>query len=80
MATPDAHNKKPRHADDNNASDGEGTVNTPLDGETLDHPVLDGSSEDYGQEGADQNPHHGMDDPALIRKPETGKKTQAPWG
>lgn len=79
MVTPDARNKKPHHADDTHASDGAGTVNTPLGGETLDHPILDGATEYYGQEEEGEDPRYGEEDPALIRHPETGKKSKSPY-
>lgn len=65
-------------ANENQASNGEGTAGSSGEGETLDHPVLDGSTEDYGSEGHAKNPRYGMDDPGLIRHFETGEKTPTP--
>lgn len=79
MATPDAQNKKPHDNDATRASDGAGTVNTPLDGETLDHPILDGATEHYGQEEEAQDPRYGEADPVLIRHPDKGKKSKSPY-
>lgn len=69
---------EPHDATETEASNGAGTVSEPPEGERLDHPVLDGSTEDYGHEGAQQNPRYGMEDPGLIRHPETGEKTPVP--
>lgn len=69
---------RPHEATETEASNGAGTVSKPPEGETLDHPVLDGSTEDYGSEGERQNPRYGMEDPGLIRHPETGEKTPIP--
>lgn len=60
------------------AGDGQGTATSQPEGETLDHPVLDGSREDLGHDGKRQNPRYGMSDPGLIRHPETGEKTPIP--
>lgn len=65
-------------ATESDASNGEGTVVDSPDGETLDHPVLDGSTVDYDEEGEDRNPRYGMEDPGLVRHPETGEKTPTP--
>ncbi len=68
-------NPTPSHgSSDRQASNGAGTVRTPSKGETLNHPVLDGSTENYGEEGQEKNPRYGEDDPALIRHPETGEE------
>ncbi|WP_449283471.1 hypothetical protein [Leucobacter sp.] len=75
-----SHHEKnePHEATETEASNGEGTVSSPSEGETLDHPVLDGSTEDLGHDGKQQNPRYGMSDPGLIRHPETGEKTPIP--
>ncbi|RGE22067.1 hypothetical protein D1J51_05530 [Leucobacter sp. wl10] len=65
-------------ASDTEASNGAGTVHSPPHGGTLDHPILDGSTEDYGAEGAEVNPRYGEEDPALVRHPETGEETPTP--
>ncbi|PRI12423.1 hypothetical protein [Leucobacter massiliensis] len=70
--THDAH--EPHPASQTEASNGEGTVSTPAEGHTLDHPVLDGSTEDYSGEGEEKNPRYGMEDPGLIRDTESGEK------
>lgn len=71
------HHRHP--ATEHEASNGAGTVSSPK-GETLDHPVLDGSTEDYGLEGVEKNPRYGQEDPELVRHPETGEKTPTPEG
>lgn len=45
--------------------------------DTIDEPVLDGAT-DHSEKDVD--PRKGMDDPALIRDVETGKKTKNPYG
>lgn len=67
----------PHPSSDSEASNGEGTVESP-EGETLNHPILDGSTEDYGSEGREKNPRYGEEDPGLVRHPETGEKTPIP--
>lgn len=44
---------------------------------TLDEPVMDGATEKFDPE---TNPRKGMDDPALIRDIDSGKKTINPYG
>lgn len=73
-----ASHNEPHHSNEREASNGEGTLNSPLEGETLDRPVLDGSTEDYGQEGREKNPRYGQENPELIRRPSTGKETPTP--
>ena len=73
----ESHNH-PHPATDHEASNGAGTVGSFGEGETLDHPVLDGSTEDYGQEGREKNPRYGQENPELIRHPETGEETPTP--
>lgn len=53
------------------------TVSEDLSGETLDEPVLDGAME-HSEDDID--PRKGEEDPQLIRHPEIGKKTVAPYG
>ncbi len=60
------------------ASNGEGTASSPPKGGTQDRPILDGSTVDYGREGRIDNPRYGMEDPGLVRHPETGEKTPTP--
>lgn len=45
--------------------------------ETIDEPVLDGADETFNP---DADPRKGMEDPALIRDIESGKKTVNPYG
>jgi hypothetical protein len=78
MTSSDFDSHQTHHATDTEASNGEGTVDTPTEGETLDHPVLDGSTEYYGNEEGESDPRSGMSDPALIRHPETGEKSPTP--
>ena len=73
-----ASHNEPHQASEHEASNGEGTVSTPLEGDTLDRPVLDGSTEDYGQEGQEKNPRYGQENPELIRRPSTGEETPTP--
>jgi len=47
------------------------------DEETLDEPVMDGADEKLD---ADVDPRKGMEDPALIRDIDSGKKTANPYG
>ncbi|WP_053352743.1 hypothetical protein [Leucobacter musarum] len=68
----------PHPANEHEASNGGGTVHDFGSGETLDHPVLDGSTEDYGSEGQEKNPRYGQENPELIRHPETGEETPTP--
>lgn len=76
MITMTEPNPTPPHdSSEREASNGAGTVGTPSEGETLDHPVLDGSTERYDEEGQEKNPRYGEDDPALIRHPETNEET-----
>ena len=59
------------------ASNGAGTVSGPPPGETQDRPILDGASE--GESDRDvQNPRRGMENPELVRHPETGEETPTP--
>lgn len=51
--------------------------NTSQQGDTIDEPVLDGAT-DHSEKDVD--PRKGMDDPALIRDVDTGKKTKNPYG
>lgn len=44
--------------------------------ETIDEPVMEGADEVF--EG-NEDPRKGMSDPALIRHPEKGDKTVAPY-
>lgn len=73
-----ASHNEPHRSNEREASNGEGTFNSPLEGETLDRPVLDGSTEDYGQEGQEKNPRYGEENPELIRRPSTGEETPTP--
>lgn len=75
-SNPDAH--VPHGESAHEAANGEGTISHSRHGETLDHPVLDGSTESYVAEAEEQNPRRGMEDPGLIRHPETGEKTPTP--
>lgn len=75
-SNPDAH--VPHGDSPLEAANGGGTVSHPAHGETLDHPILDGSTEQYLEDAEEQNPRLGMEDPALIRHPETGEKTPTP--
>ena len=72
---PDAH--VPHGDSPSEAANGGGTAHS-AHGDTLDHPILDGSTENYADEAAEQNPRLGMEDPGLIRHPETGEKTPTP--
>ncbi len=68
----------PHEADRLDAGNGQGTVSGPPDGETQDRPVLDGSTQGDEAERSVENPRKGMEDPGLIRRPETGEKTPIP--
>lgn len=83
----------PHHANAKEAPNGEGTVSPhSILGErdasghrhrpeaTLDHPIMDGSTEDYSPEGRELNPRFGKDDQGLIRHAETGETTPTPEG
>ncbi|MBK0419165.1 hypothetical protein JD276_08980 [Leucobacter sp. CSA1] len=59
------------------ASNGAGTVSGPPPGETQDRPILDGSTEDEAERHV-ENPRRGMENPELIRHPETGEETPTP--
>lgn len=77
--TSEPNRHEPHAANEHEASNGAGTVNTPSKGGTLDHPVLDGSTEHYTEdEAVEQNARHGEEDPGLVRHPETGEKTPVP--
>lgn len=66
-------------ANEHEASNGAGTVSAPPRGETLDHPVLDGSTEHFSvEEAIDKNARFADEDPGLVRHPETGEKTPVP--
>lgn len=60
------------------ASNGEGTLRRKPQGTRLNHPVLDGSTEYYGEAGREANPRFAQEDPGLVRHPETGEKTPVP--
>lgn len=77
MTTSPAENT-PHPATEHEAPNGAGTASDSPEGETLDRPVLDGATEEYGAQGQRVNPRHGMSDPGLIRHPETGEKTPTP--
>lgn len=47
-----------------------------LDDNTLDEPVMEGAEQ---HEGSDKDSRKGQSDPALIRHPEKGDKTVAPY-
>lgn len=66
----------PHTASDSEASNGMGTLHGALRGESLKHPVLDGSTEYYADDDVD--PRYGMDNPELIRHPSTGEETPTP--
>ena len=44
------HSNVPHHATRTEAPNGEGTVHPSREGATLDHPVLDGATEYYGDD------------------------------
>lgn len=69
---------EPHEATEHDAGDGQGTVTESPSGETLDHPVLDGSTMSDEAEREVDNPRRGMSDPGLVRHPETGEKTPTP--
>lgn len=71
---------EPHGATNTEASNGEGTVHESPKGETLDHPVMDGSTLSDEEEREVVNPRRGMEDPALIRDTEHEKKTRNPYG
>lgn len=59
------------------AGNGQGTITKWPEGDTLEHPVLDGSTQGSRAEHDVDNPWRGLDDPALIRHPwwkRTGKR------
>lgn len=76
--TTDHHANVPHHATDTEAPNGEGTAHPQSTGETLNHPILDGATEDYSDGNEELNPRLGMEDPELIRHPETGEHTPTP--
>ena len=71
---------EPHEATETDAGNGQGTVDKSPTGETLDHPVMDGSTLSDEEEREVVNPRRGMEDPALIRDTEEGKKTPNPYG
>lgn len=57
----------PHAADGLDAGTGQGTVHDAHYGaRTLDHPVLDGSTETAGSQAKTENPYRGISDPALV--------------
>lgn len=72
------HYVEPAHAASRyDAGNGQGTVAKWPEGKTLEHPVLDGSTQAPRAEHDVDNPWRGLDDPALIRHPwwkRTGKR------
>jgi len=79
MTSSETASHTPHPSNEHEASNGAGTVHTPASGETLDHPVLDGSTEHYDEgEARDKNARFGEEDPGLVRHPETGEKTPVP--
>ncbi|WP_336658933.1 hypothetical protein [Leucobacter sp. USHLN153] len=69
----------PHPGTEHEASNGGGTVSSySSSGGVLDHSVLDGSTEDYGLEGAEKNPRFGQENPELVRDTETGEETPIP--
>lgn len=76
-----SHHEQHEQHEQSRAAEGDGAAesSTSTSGdETVDRPVLDGSTEDLGHDGQRQNPRYGMSDPGLIRHPETGEKTPIP--
>ncbi|QIM18362.1 hypothetical protein G7066_06335 [Leucobacter coleopterorum] len=71
--THDAH--APHGESETEAANGLGTVHHSPRGETLRHPILDGSTEHYDE---DVDPRFGMDNPELIRHTSTGEETPTP--
>jgi len=79
MTSTEMQSHHPHPANEHEASNGAGTVHTPLTGKTLDHPILDGSTEHPSvEESREKNARFGEEDPGLVRHPETGEKTPVP--
>lgn len=55
----------PHAASRYDAGTGQGTISRMPEGKTLDHPVLDGSTESKVSQGFTENPFRGRRDPAL---------------
>lgn len=70
----------PHKGDKHDAGTGQGTVSQSPEGETLERPVLDGSTEGKESEREVDNPWRGLEDPALIRHPDKGEKSENPYG
>lgn len=70
----------PHVHDRTHAGDGQGTTTSIDDEETLDRPILDGSSMTEAEEHDVDNPWRGLEDPALSRHPERGSKSKNPYG
>lgn len=75
-AGPDVH--EVAEATETQAPNGMGTVTKSPTGDTLDRPILDGATVDYGEEGRAKNPRYGQENPELIRDTETGEETPTP--
>lgn len=73
-------NFEPHEPTKTDAGNGRGTVSGKTEGETLDHPILDGSTLSDEEERQVENPRRGMSDPGLIRQTDTGKKSANPYG
>ena len=71
---------EPTHAESRfDAGNGQGTITKWPEGKTLDHPLLDGSTQDWKAEHDVSNPWRGLDDPALTRHPEDPKRGRWRW-
>ena len=60
------------------AANGQGTISHSPHGDTLFFFNDTATTEIYTEDAEEQNPRLGMEDPALIRHPETGEKTPTP--
>lgn len=67
----------PHEATTTEAAIGFGTVHHSPRGLTLQHPILDGSTEHYPGEHLD--PRFGMINPELVRHPRSGKVVRTPF-
>ncbi|MGO3148235.1 MAG: hypothetical protein ACTIJ6_11220 [Leucobacter sp.] len=61
------------------AGNGHGTVRRWPPGKTLDHPVLDGSTQSWKSDHDTENPWRGLNDPGLIVHPKWGRKAKWHW-
>ncbi len=71
---------EPKHAASRfDAGNGQGTISKWTEGKTLDHPVLDGSTQGWKAEHDVPNPWRGLEDPALTRHPEDKRRGRWHW-